>query len=467
MSPSQNIVRYLPYLLSVVIFMQQLDTTILNTAIPTIAYDLGVSPLVMHSVVISYTLALAVFTPISGFLSDRFGTRTLFQFSIFFFTIGSLLCALAPNFYALLGGRVIQGLGGAFLTPVARLALIKTFPRDEIMPIMNFAIMPALLGPLIGPALGGYIVEYASWHWIFLINIPMGILAFIAGLFFMPNLKEEMAYLDLRGFIQFGLGVFLLVFGFDRLSHGGQTILALLCLVIGSILFIRYWLNARENEKALFPTKLWLIRTFRLGVSGSLFARIGVSSIPFLVPIYLQIALGYSPAEAGFMLIPLAAASLVAKPFIPPLLRYFGYRKMLTVNTLIIATTIILIALFGEYLSKGLFMGYLFIMGFANSCQFTMMNTVTIARLRPYNVSAGNTLMVVNQQLAISFGVALVAFFLNIYPYFVSEVHVLTQFKFSFWGVGFATFGSAFIFMRLHPIDGDNLIKNRIRRYSK
>lgn len=453
--------RFLPYLLAVAIFMQMLDTTILNTALPSIAYDLNASPLTMHSVVISYTLILAIFTPISGYLADRFGTKTLFSAAIFFFTLGSLLCALAPNLTALIGGRMVQGLGGAFLTPVARLALIKSYPRDEIMPVLNFAVMPALIGPLIGPMLGGYIVEVASWHWIFLINLPIGALAFIAGLSFMPNLKERCSKLDLKGFLLFSSGLFLSVYGFDRLGHGGHLVGALIGLILGGTLFALYWRYAAFYEKALFPTKLWLIRTYRVGLTGNLVARLGMSAIPFLVPLYLQVARGYSPSEAGFMLIPIAAAGLSAKPFIPHLLRRIGYRPMLVVNTMILTLIISAIAYLGESLSKPGFMALLFLAGFSNSCQFSTMNTLTIARLRPDHVSAGSTLMVVNQQLALSLGVALSALLLNLYPHFVPEATKMAQFKFTFGTVAFFTFASSFVFMRLHKHDGEGLIKKR------
>ncbi|MBP6563667.1 MAG: DHA2 family efflux MFS transporter permease subunit [Neisseriaceae bacterium] len=454
----------LPLLLSMVIFMQMLDTTILNTALPAIARDLNESPLNMQATIISYALTLALCIPISGYLADRIGTKKVFLCAIILFSLGSLFCALAPTLDVLVGARVVQGMGGAMLTPVARLALIRTYPKSELLGVLNYAIMPALLGPILGPLMGGYLVELASWHWIFLINLPIGLLSLVLGVLYMPDFKQDNPRFDLAGFLWFSGAAFAITLGLERLTAGASNPYAWAMIASGVGLLWCYRGHARRRHEALFPLHLFQVRTYRLGLYGNLAARLGISAMPFLLPLFLQVALHYSPSQSGWVLVPMAVAGIIMKPFIKKLMYAFGYRTILISNTCLLSAFIILLGLSAPYLSVWGFMLLLFILGMGNSVQFSAMNTLTLAKLRSYQTSSGNSLMAANQQLAISVGIALCAMMLSLFqtgPWQAADA-VAPAFQATFVAIGLITLATALIFVRLHPKDGDNLA-NRLR----
>ncbi|MGP4953092.1 MFS transporter, partial [Psychrobacter sp. T6-1] len=251
LTPTQQ--KFLPYVLAVALFMQILDATILNTSLPQMALALGESPLKMQWAVISYALALAIFIPVSGFLADKYGTRRVFLSAIVVFSVGSLMCAASPTLNILIGSRIIQGLGGAMMTPVARLILVKSYPRNQLLTVMNFAVIPALIAPLVGPVLGGYIVQYASWHWIFLINIPMGLLGFVMGRKLVPALFEDTQRLDWTGFLLFAAAACGFTLAVEFGSQSGRGVYGLLLGAIASILIGAYVWHARRRAAPLFP----------------------------------------------------------------------------------------------------------------------------------------------------------------------------------------------------------------------
>lgn len=450
--------RTIPVLLAIVIFMQMLDATILNTALPTIAEDFGISPLSMQSVIISYTLALALFTPLSAFLADKMGTKSIFLWAIILFTLGSFMGSMSQHLNMLVLGRIIQGVGGAFLTPVMRLTLVKVYPKNELVPVLNYAIMPALIGPMIGPALGGYIVEIASWQWIFLMNIPIGIFTFIAGFFLMPAIRDHATRFDISGFLRFSSGLFLLIYGLDQLAKGDGLLKSLLLLFAGATLIFSYWQYAKRRKFALFPTKLWLIRTYRIGFSGNLIARIGMSAIPFLLPLYLQLTKGYSPAQSGALLIPFAIAGILTKPFIASILGRFGYRRTLLTNTCLMGIMLLLIAASSYYLTTPLLIVLFFVTGILNSLQFSAMNSLTLAKLRASLVSSGSTLMFVNQQFSLSLGVAITMTLLNYTTQLFPNMSLSGQFQWVFLVIGLITLASMMVFSRLQRSDGNELL---------
>ena len=448
--------KYLPYVLAVALFMQILDATILNTSLPQMAQALGESPLKMQWAVISYALTLAIFIPISGFLADKYGTRRVFLSAIVIFSIGSLLCAAAPTLGFLVGSRIVQGIGGAMMTPVARLILVKSYPRNQLLTVMNFAVIPALIAPLVGPVLGGYIVEYTSWHWIFLINIPMGLAGFIIGKKLIPALFEDTKRLDWLGFVLFAAAACGFTLAVEFGSQVGRGVYGLILAVAASILLGAYVAHAKRRSAPLFPLSLFDIRTFRIGITGNLFTRLGISAVPFLLPLLLQVVFEYSPSKAGWLLAPIAIGAMGIKPWVSKIIQRYSYRIVLVYNTTLIGILIILLAQFNDPSNWLWFIPLLIVMGACNSMQFSAMNTITIGDLEGTQTSSGNSLMAVNQQLAISFGIAFGAAVLNLLR---EQFHLdtLTAFQTTYWILGSLTILSGLYYLRLKPEDGRGL----------
>ncbi len=454
LTPTQE--KYLPYVLAVALFMQILDATILNTSLPQMAEALGESPLKMQWAVISYALTLAIFIPISGFLADKYGTRKVFLSAIVIFSIGSLMCAISPTLDILIGSRIVQGIGGAMMTPVARLILVKSYPRNKLLTVMNFAVIPALIAPLVGPVLGGYIVQYFSWHWIFLINIPMGLLGFVMGTKLVPALFEDAKHLDWAGFALFAAAACGFTLAVEFGSQSGRGLYGLLLALIASALIGAYVWHAKRRQAPLFPLSLFKVRTFRIGIVGNLFTRLGISAVPFLLPLLLQVVFKYSPSQAGWLLAPIAVGAIGIKPWVSKIIQRYSYRKVLVSNTILLGILIIILAQFNDPSYWIWFIPILVIMGACNSMQFSAMNTLTIGDLEGTQTSSGNSLMAVNQQLAIGFGIAFGAAMLNLLRERM-ELDMLMAFQTTYWILGILTILSGLQFLRLQPKDGDGL----------
>jgi EmrB/QacA subfamily drug resistance transporter len=406
--PSSASKRLLPWLVAVAFFMESLDTTILNTAIPAISEALGVAPLSMKSVLASYTLSLAVFIPISGWMADRFGTRRVFASAIGLFTLGSLLCGISSNIHLLVLCRLLQGCGGAMMVPVGRLTLVRTFAKSELIRTMSFVSIPALIGPMLGPVAGGLIVRYLHWRFIFFVNIPIGIAGLLLVYLHLPNYREKKTHpLDLLGLILFGSGIALLsyvleVFGEHTLSS--REILGL--LAISLILLAGYGLHAAGVEFPLLQMKLFSIRTFRAAVSGSFFTRIGIGGIPFLLPLLYQVGLGFTPVQSGLLVMPQALAAMSTKVFMPRILTRFGYRAVLISNTVILGLLLLLFATIDVGTPVWVIVLQAFCYGAFTSLQYTSMNTLVYADVTEEQTSNGSSIASTMQQLSISFGVA-------------------------------------------------------------
>lgn len=458
-SPRQTVKKILPLILATAIFMQMLDSTILNTSLPSIARDLNESPLDMQNAIISYVLTLAVFMPASGFLADRFGTRRVFIFSLVLFSLGSVFCALSQNLTHLVISRVIQGVGGSLMTPVGKLALIKTFNRNELLKAMNFAIVPALIGPVLGPLVGGYMVDYLSWHWIFLINIPIGVLGIVLGLKYMPNYNSRETDFDLKGFMIFAAASLLLSISLELFGDMQNITPVLLVFILGFLFLYYYYRHAKRGNNPIFPLSLFQVRTFRVGIVGNLATRLGISSVPLLLPLMIQIAYGQSAVTSGWIIAPMALTAMFGKSSVIKILNKFGYRRTLMVNTFIIGVLICCLAIPDIHSSIFWFVPVIAILGFFNSIQFTSMNTISIADLRNFQTSSGNSLISVNQQLAIGFGIAFGLIVLKIYensPELIKhETH--NAFRYTFLTVGILTILSSLVFRRLHTFDGRNM----------
>lgn len=439
--------------------MQMLDSTILNTSITAIAKDLHESPLDMQNAIISYVLTLALFMPVSGFLSDKFGTKKVFIFALLLFSIGSLFCSLSQNLSHLIFSRVIQGIGGSLMTPVGKLALIRTFPKKELLKAMNFAIIPALIGPVLGPLVGGYMVDYLSWHWIFLINIPFGIIGILLSLKYMPDYKSPIIDFDLKGFLIFASASLLLSISLELFGNTVRLTPVLLVLMSGFLMLYWYYRHAVTDNNPLFPLNLFQVRTFRVGIVGNLATRLGFSSIPLLLPMMIQIAYGQSAVTSGWIVAPMALTAMFGKSAVIKILNTYGYRKTLMVNTFIIGVLICALAIPSIHTSFYWYVPIISVLGFFNSIQFTSMNSISIADLRVYHTSSGNSLVSVNQQLAIGFGIAFGLLVLKIFQGDVKLIHneIHNAFRYTFLVVGFLTILSGLVFRRLHDKDGDNL----------
>lgn len=450
--------KILPVILATAIFMQMLDSTILNTSLPSIAKDLQEPPLNMQNAIISYVLTLAVFMPVSGFLADKFGTKKVFISSLILFSIGSLFCALSQNLTQLVLSRVIQGIGGSLMTPVGKLALIKTFDKNELLKAMNFAIIPALIGPVLGPLVGGYLVDYFSWHWIFLINIPIGIIGIVLGSKFMPDYKSESLDFDLKGFLIFASASLLLSVSLELFGDLQNITPVLFIFILGFLFLYYYYWHAKRDENPIFPLNLFKVRTFRVGIVGNMATRLGISSVPLLLPLMIQIAYKQSAVTSGWIITPMAITAIFAKSYVIKILDTYGYRKTLMTNTFIIGSLICLLAIPGINTSIYWFTPIIAVLGFFNSIQFTSMNTISIADLRNFQTSSGNSLLSVNQQLAIGFGITFGLIVLKLFEnsdLIKGDIH--NAFRYTFLTIGILTIISGFVFRRLHISDGKNM----------
>jgi EmrB/QacA subfamily drug resistance transporter len=406
--PSDTAKRLLPWVVAVGFFMESLDTTILNTAVPTIAHALGVAPLSMKAVLASYTLSLAVFIPISGWMANRFGTRRVFGSAIGIFTLGSFLCGVSNDIHLLVACRILQGCGGAMMLPVGRLTMVRTFAKSELIRAMSFVSIPGLIGPMLGPLLGGGIIHYFHWSVIFFVNIPIG----VAGLYMvyrhLPNYRERTNYpLDIVGLILFGSGISLLsyvleVFGEHTLSAREVTGL----LAISFALLGAYGLHSTRNPHPLLRLGLLRIRSFRVSVTGNLCTRIGIGGLPFLLPLLYQVGLGYTAIQSGLMIMPQALAAMSLKLTLSRILKKFGYRRVLISNTVMLGVMLMLFSTIDVGTPAWVIALLAFIYGFFTSTQYTSMNTLAYADVNGEQASGASTIASTVQQLAVSFGVA-------------------------------------------------------------
>ena len=459
--------RLLPWLVAVAFFMESLDTTILNTAVPAIAAALRVAPLSMKSVLASYTLSLAVFIPISGWMADRFGTRRVFASAIGLFTLGSLLCGISGNIHVLVACRILQGGGGAMMVPVGRLTLVRTFAKSELVRAMSFVAIPSLVAPMLGPVAGGLIVAYFHWRVIFFVNVPIGLMGLYMVYLHLPDYREEHTHpLDVAGFILFGSGVGLLsyvleVFGEHTLS--GREMLGL--LAVAALLLAGYGFRAVRTAFPLLRLSLFRIRTFRAAVSGSFFTRLGIGGIPFLFPLLYQVGLGFTPIQSGLLLMPQAIAAMSLKLIISKILARVGYRGVLISNTVILGVLIILFATIGVDTPVPLIVMQTFCFGFFTSLQYTSMNTLVYADVTEDETSSASTIASTMQQMSISFGVAsaslATAFFIpdRFHSSPPEMIHGIHQ---AFLVLGALTVFSTTIFAGLKSGDGDSVSEGNV-----
>lgn len=456
--------RYLPWVVATALFMEQLDSTIVNTGIPAMAQSLGVTPLSLKAVVSSYILSLAVCIPVSGWLAERYGTRRVFLWAVALFTVSSVLCGLAVSADMLVAARVPQGIAAAMMMPVGRIAIVRTFPKGELLRAMNFVIIPALMGPLLGPTVGGLIVHWASWREIFFVNVPVGLVALWFGLRHMPDYRSDTPQpLDVRGLLLFSSGAALLswlleVFGEHHFNgHTGPLLLALSLALLAA-----YGVHAQRTAYPLLRLQLLRVRTFRVSVLGGFVTRLGIGSIPFLLPLLYQLGLGLPAWQSGLLMMPAAVAAMGMKALSAPLLKRFGYRQVLIVNTVLIAVTIALFSLVGPGTPIAWIVLLGLSMGLFNSLQFSSMNSMAYADIGPTDTAMASTLASTMQQMSMSFGLAcgslVTGYFLGGLPQ-SNQAAISTALHHAFLVIGGLTLLSSLSFWTLRPSDGESVSK--------
>jgi EmrB/QacA subfamily drug resistance transporter len=400
--------RLIPLIVASALFMENMDSTVIATSLPAIAADIGTSPLTLKLAITSYLLSLAVFIPASGWTADRFGARTVFSIAIAVFMVGSIGCALSQNVTHFVIARILQGMGGAMMTPVGRLVLLRSIDKAGLVNAMAWMTMPALIGPVIGPPLGGFITTYFSWHWIFLINIPIGLLGiYLAQRYIDPIRSDDPERFDLWGLILAGVGLAGIAFGGSVAGLGLLPWPVVVALVgIGAASITMYVFHARRTSSPVLDFSLLRLATLRAAIIGGFLFRLGIGALPFLLPLLMQVGFGLSPFRSGMVTFGSAVGAMGMKALAARIIRTFGFRNVLTINAVVSSVFLAACALFTVQTPLLLILVLLVVGGFFRSLEFTAINTVAYAEVEPAQMSRATTLVSVNQQLAISAGVA-------------------------------------------------------------
>jgi len=434
------------------LFMENLDSTIISTALPSIARSLGEDPVHLNLAITSYLLSLAVFIPASGWVADRYGARTVFRAAIIVFTLGSVGCGFSDSLWQLVATRIVQGIGGAMMVPVGRLVMMRAVPKSDLVRAMTYLTIPALIGPVAGPPLGGFIVTYASWRWIFFINIPMGLLGIALATLFFENVREHDAgRLDIRGFFLCGLGLAGLVFGFEIAGRGAVPWWGSVALIAGGAILVGlYVLHAGRSFQPIVDLSLFRIPTFFAGVVGGTFFRAGVGATPFLTPLLFQLAFGMSALSSGLLTFAGAMGAMLMKTTAAPIIRAFGFRTVLIWNALLASSFLFMTAFFRPWTPHILIFSLLLAGGYFRSLEFTSVNTLAYADVPNARMSRATSLQSMAQQLAMSIGVGTGALVLHLSLINQSSQTVRPEdFMPAFFAVGLISVASIFFFFPL------------------
>lgn len=444
-----------PLIVATALFMENVDSTVIATALPVIARDLSVDPIGLKLALTSYLLSLAVFIPISGWMADRFGARTVFRAAIVVFTLGSIACGFSTSLGDLVLYRILQGVGGAMMVPVGRLVILRTVPKHELVSALAWLVIPALIGPMIGPPLGGFIATYFSWRWIFWINIPIGIIGFVLASKYIEDIREDnVPPLDVTGFILSGVGLSGIAFG---LTTVGQELLpvwlSLTMLGVGAVVMYFYVRHARRAPAPLLDLKLLNVPTFRASIIGASLFRVGIGALPFLLPLLFQLGFGMSALQSGLLTFAGAAGAMLMRPSVAPILRRFGIKRVLMINTFIATGFVAMCAFFRPDTPYMIIIGVLLVGGFFRSLQFTSMNSLAFADLGQSTMSQATSFTSVAQQLSISAGVAVAAVILELLRFSRDTQEILIgDFSIAFLVVAGISVTSVLVLIRL-PMD--------------
>jgi EmrB/QacA subfamily drug resistance transporter len=445
------------FIIATALFMENMDGTVISTALPAIALDLHEDPIVLKLALTSYMLTLAVFIPASGWVADRFGARTVFCSAIVIFTVGSILCGASTSLGTLIAARVFQGLGGAMMVPVGRLVLLRSVPKSDLVNAMAYLTVPALIGPVAGPPLGGFITTYFHWRWIFWINVPIGIIGVLLALKFIQNLREQaVPRFDFKGFILSGVGLLSLISGLSMIGRGIAPVWEVVAMVlIGALALAAYVRHAGVNEDAIIDLKLLKISTFFAGVGGGFIFRIGIGAMPFLLPLLLQIGFGLTPFQSGSLTFATAAGALAMKFTASTALRWFGFRQTLIVNGLISGAFLAACALFTPSTPHWALLLTLLAGGFFRSLEFTALNAISYADIDPPRMSRATSFASVSQQMSGAVGVAVAAVCVELIQFGFGDHELAARdLSLAFVLVAIVSSLSVFIFARLRPDAG-------------
>jgi EmrB/QacA subfamily drug resistance transporter len=459
-APSGSYDRVVPLIVAVALFMENMDSTVIATSLPAIARAIGTNPLALKLAVTSYLLSLAICIPASGWTADRLGARNVFRTAIGVFVLGSIGCAASHSLEQFVFARIVQGMGGAMMTPVGRLIMVRSIDKKLLVNAMSLVTMPALIGPICGPPLGGFITTYASWHWIFLINVPIGIVGiFLASRYIVNSRVEHHDPFDFVGFVLSGLAIAGLAFGLsvlglDFLPTG--IVVALLC--IGAVAAVAYVIHARRTPAPILDLSLLKLPTFRASIYGGFLFRLGIGALPFLLPLLLQIGFDLTPFQSGLITFTTALGSMFMKAAVSSVLTRFGYRNVLLYNALISSAFLAACATFLPGVPYALMIAILLSGGFFRSLQFTSINTIAYAEIGPQQMSRATAMVAAAQQLSLSTGVAVGALVVELTLRLKHSPSMgAADFPPAFIAISLLAASAALVFARLSPDAGAEL----------
>ncbi|USI72150.1 MFS transporter [Sphingomonas morindae] len=448
--------RTIALIVACALFMEFLDATVLATALPTMARDFGVSAPSMSVALTAYLLALAIFIPASGTAADRFGARLVFRAAILLFVGGSIACGLAPSLEAIVAARFVQGMGGAMMIPVGRLVLLRSVAKRDMVSAMSWLLVPALIGPIIGPPLGGFIVTYLDWRWIFWINLPIGVLGVVLVSLFIPDVREDVGRrFDGIGFLLSGVSLGCLLFGFEMSSRPGEGRVAALLVAIGLVFGALYIRHARRHVAPILDLSLMRIETFRLSVIGGSLTRITQGAHPFLLPLMMQLGFGFTAAQSGSITVATAIGSLGMKGAAQRVLRRFGFRRALLVLGVLATLGYALVGLFRPGWPVPLMFAVLVACGFLMSFQFTAYNTIAYDEIEKQRMSQATAFYSTFQQLMLSLGICIGAIALRVAMTLHGDARPrFADFTVAFWTVTAISLTAVLVNRRFDPEAG-------------
>ena len=452
--------RLIPLIIAAALFMENMDSTVIATSLPAIARDLGTDPIVLKLAFTTYLLSLTVFIPVSGWMADRFGSRHVFRAAIAVFTIGSIACGMASSLGGLVAARGLQGLGGAMMVPVGRIILLRTVPKSELVDALAWLTIPALIGPLVGPPVGGFITDNFGWRWVFWMNLPFGIIALTLATVLMPDTRvDEVPPLDAKGFVLSGLGLSSFIFGLTVMGRELLPGYAPTALVLfGAVMTGLYVRHANRTEKPILDLRLLRIETFRAGIVGGSLFRIGVGAVPFLLPLMFQLAYGMSAFQSGMITFVAAGGSMLMKLAAARIIRRFGFRQLLIVNGILASGSIAIMGLLSAATPYLLAITLLFVGGFLRSLQFTALNAMSYSDVDHAEASYATSLYTVVQQLSLSMGVVLAAFVLEAAQWARMEAALTPMdFTIAFFVVAACSLSALWQFVTLSPNAGESV----------